>query len=365
MPVNHLEHVYKSKTGTYTARLRVPADVQPIIKKTELHQSLRTKSKTEAAALAPTIIRQLQNEIELARSIPSKTLGGTSLLDAADHLPNPHYRLVLRDLANHSGCDQIEQLTYEAWQRWCYHREDLVPKRSVYTLRNEVTLVRTAILKTMAARRLPFDQQILATPKWRPPTRDERRARQQANSPYTLARWQQLYDAMDRNTPIQRASCAIFALGLFTGARISEISNMQADHVTDGLWSIPRSKNLAGERVIPLIPLAQHIIASQPVHLDGYIFPRINLDWKTQANRFSARVNHYLTRAGALAFETMHSTRSTFRTLVPRCAPSPEGTVDMLMGHSPSGHVSATYYRATLEDCIQLMSHYRPEVRVD
>ena len=365
MPANHLEHVYKSKNGTYTARLRVPADVQPILRKNELHQSLRTKSKSEAAALAPSVVRQLKNEIEVARGVPTTQPDGTPLLDAADHLPNPHYRLVLRDLANHSGCQQIEQLTYEVWQRWCYHREDLVPKRSVYTLRNEITLVRTAILKTMAARRLPFDQQMLAPPKWRPPTREERRARQQANSPYTLERWQQLYDGMDRNTPIQRACTAIFALGLFTGARISEISNIQHDHITEGLWTIPRSKNLAGERVIPLIPLAQHVIASQPPSIDGYVFPRINLDWNTQANRFSARVNHYLTRAGATPYETMHSTRATFRTLVPRCAQSPEGTVDMLMGHSPSRHVSAAYYRATLEDCIQLMSHYRPEVRVD
>ena len=37
----------------------------------------------------------------------------------------------------------------------------------------------------------------------------------------------------------------------------------------------------------------------------------------------------------------------------------------MLMGHSPNRHVSSAYYRATLEDCIQLMRHYRPEVRVD
>jgi len=365
MPANHLEHVYKSKTGTYTARLRVPADVQPIIKKTELHQSLRTKSKAEAAALAPAVVRQLQNEIEVARGIPSATPEGTPLLDAAEFLPNPHYRLVLQDLSNHSGCDQIEQLTFDAWQRWCYHREDLVPKRSTYTIRNETTLVRSAILKTMAAKRRPYDPAILTTPKWRPPTRDERRARRQANSPYTLERWQHLYDRMDRNTDMQRACCAIFALGLFTGARISEISNMQADHLTDDLWTIPRSKNLSGERVVPLIPLAQHVISQQRPGPDGFVFPRINLDWKIQAARFSARVNFYLTRAGATPFETMHSTRSTFRTLLPRYAQSPEGTVDMIVGHSPSGHVSSAYYRASLEDCIQLMSHYRPEVRVD
>jgi len=365
MPANHLEHVYKSKSGIYTARLRVPSDVQPIIKRTELHQSLRTRIKSEAAALAPAIVRQLQNEIDVARGIPAKSPDGTPLLDAAEHLPNPHYRLVLRDLANHSGCDQIQQLTFDAWQRWCFHREDLVPKRSVATLRNEVTLVRTAILKTMAAQRLPFDQKILATPKWRPATRDERRARDQANSPYTLERWQQLYDRMDRNTPIQRACTAIFALGLFTGARISELSNMHVDHISDDLWTIPISKTLAGERVIPLIPMAQHVIASQRPGPDGYIFPRINLDWKIQAHRFSARVNFYLTRAGAKPYETMHSTRGTYRTLVPRCAQSPEGTIDMLMGHSPRGHVSAAYYRASLEDCIELMSHYRPKVRVD
>ena len=45
MPANHLAHVYQNKAGVYTARLRVPSDVQPHLKKTELHQSLKTKSK--------------------------------------------------------------------------------------------------------------------------------------------------------------------------------------------------------------------------------------------------------------------------------------------------------------------------------
>lgn len=366
MPANHLAHVYQNKAGVYTARLRVPSDVQPHLKKTELHQSLKTKSKREAKILAPTILAQLQSQIDLARQTPSLPDNQTPFAEATQYAANSHYALVLQDLANHSGCQYIEQLTLPQWQAWCYHREDLQPQRSVSTLRNEIMLVRSAILKTMAARRLPYDRQTLASPRWRQPTRDEKRNRDNANSPYTLARWQELYDGMPTNTPIQQATKDAFALGLLTGARISEIANMSVDQITDGLWSIPRSKSLAGERVIPLIPLAQKIIDRRWAGPDGWLFPRSNHAWKAQADRYSARISQTLKRLGATRYETMHSTRATFRTLVPRCAPSPEGTIDMLMGHSPVGkHVSSSYYRATLEDCIELMRHYRPAVRVD
>ena len=365
MPANHLEHVYQNKSGVFTARLRVPADVQPVLRKTELHQSLRTKSKREAQTLAPMVLKGLQRQIEEARQVPTHTDTSTPILEASDYLPTPHYRLVLKDLVNQSLCTNVEQLTLDIWQRWCFHREDLKPQRSVATLRNEVMLIRSAILKLMSENRRPFDRQILASPRWRQATREERRNREQANSPYTLSRWQELYDGLPRNTALQRACVDIFALGLLTGARVSEISNMTEEEVTDELWTINRSKSLSGERVIPLTPQAQSIISSRWAGIDGFLFPRINLDWKLQADRYSARINQYLKRAGAGPFETMHSTRSTFRTLVPRCAPSPEGTIDMLMGHAPRGHVSASYYRASLEDCIALMATYRPQIRLD
>lgn len=365
MSANHLEHVYVNKSGVYTARLRVPADLQPVIRKTELHQSLRTKSKREAKTLAPTVIAQLQRQLDTARQVPQTTSTETLIVDASKFLPTPHYRLVLRDLANHTRCDHVEQLNLDLWQLWCFHREDLQPRRSVATLRNEIMLVRSAILKLMAERRLSFDRNLLASPRWRQATRDELRNRDQANSPYALPRWQELYDGLPSGTPIQRAVRAAFALGLFTGARISEIANITADQISGDLWSIPRSKTLKGERIVPLIPQAQQVLSTRWPDVDGFLFPRMHEDWNKQAMRLSARINYYLKRAGASRFETMHSTRATFRTLVPRCAASPEGTIDMLMGHNSVGHVSASYYRATLDDCIELMRHYRPDVRID
>ena len=59
-----------------------------------------------------------------------------------------------------------------------------------------------------------FDRNLLTHPKWRETTKTEIRNRQQANSPYTLDRWQELYDAMPRRTAFQRSCRAAFALGL-------------------------------------------------------------------------------------------------------------------------------------------------------
>lgn len=358
-------HIHQTRNGTFTARLRVPADLQPVLGKTELHKSLHTKNLREAKVLAPTIVAQLRSQLDEAKLAPHPD-HGTPIGAAAEFLPpRPRHKAVLQDLINHTRLQHVEYLTLSHWQRWCYSREDLQPQRTVATVRNETTLIRSAILKLMASRRLPFDRNLLTHPKWRETTKTEIRNRQQANSPYTLERWQELYDAMPRRTAFQRSCRAAFALGLLTGARISEIANMTTAQIQDNLWTIPRSKTLHGERTIPLTPLAQDVIASLTPDPDGFLFSRRDDDWSTQATRYSMALARTLKKAGAASHETMHSTRSTFRTLVPRYASSPEGTIDMLMGHAPPKHVAAAYYRASLADCISLMHAYRPSIRLD
>ena len=356
------KHIFQNSAGTYAVRLRVPENLRPIINRTELRRSLKTKDFEEAQKLAPAAVQALRQELD-----PRK-VSQTPIMDAMHHLPDTLTRLhipILADLVGYTGCHNVEDLTMEDWQRWCYRREDLKP-RAVSTVRQEAITTRAAILKLMASHRKPFDKSILTNPRWRPMTKLEKRARDKANSPYSLDRWQQLYDNMPNRLHSQKQAKKIFALGLLTGARISEIVHTHQDHIVDGLWTIPRSKSIAGERVVPLIPLAQDVFDSLKPDEDGYLFHHDGRDWRDQNSNFSNNVMRNLKKAGATPkVETMHSTRATFRTLVPRCWQAPEGTIDMLMGHETKRHVSEAYFRATLEDCIELMSYWRPEVRLD
>lgn len=356
------KHIFKNSAGTYAVRLRVPENLRPILNRTELRRSLRTRDLTEAQRLAPAAVQALRQELD-----PRK-VSQTPIMDAMHHVPDTvesSHIPVLADLVGYTGCQNVEDLTLDDWQRWCYRRED-VRRRAVSTVRAEVITTRAAILKLMASHRKPFDRTILTNPRWRPMTKIEKRIRDKANSPYSLDRWQELYDSMPTRLQSQRISKKIFALGLFTGARISEICHARVDHIVDGLWTIPRSKSIAGERTVPLIPMAQEVFDSLRPDEDGNLFHHDGRTWRQQNSNWSNNVNRNLGKAGAEPqIETMHSTRSTFRTLVPRCWQAPEGTIDLLMGHESKNHVSQAYYRATLEDCIELMSHYRPQVVLD
>ncbi|MGB1594675.1 MAG: DUF6538 domain-containing protein [Promethearchaeia archaeon] len=356
------KHIFQNSAGTYAVRLRVPENLRPILNRTELRRSLKTKDLEEAQKLAPAAVQALRQELD-----PRK-VSSTPIIEAMHHLPDdvkPTHGAVLADLMGFTGCHNVEDITMDDWQRWCYRRED-IKQRSVATVRQEAITTRAAILKLMAAQRKPFDRAILTNPRWRPMTKLEKRIRDKANSPYSLDRWQQLYDNMPSRLHTQKVAKKIFALGLFTGARISEIVHTHQSHIVDGLWSINRSKSIAGERIIPLIPQAQEVFDSLKPDEDGYLFVRDGRDWRDQNANYSNNVIRNLKKAGATPkIETMHSTRSTFRTLVPRCWQAPEGTIDMLMGHETKRHVSEAYFRATLDDCIELMSHWRPEVRLD
>lgn len=362
MTATTAKHIFKNAAGTYSVRLRVPENLRPILERTELRRSLKTKDLAEAQKLAPAAVKALRQELD-----PRK-VSSTPIMDAMHHLPEDvatGHVAVLVDLIGFTGCHNVEDITMSDWQRWCYHRED-IKSRAVSTVRQEAITTRAAMLKLMASQRKPFDRAILTNPRWRPMTKLEKRARDKANSPYTLPRWQQLYDNMPSRLHSQKIAKKIFALGLFTGARISEIVHAHQDHIVDGLWTVPRSKSIAGERVIPLIPQAQEVFDSLKPDEDGQLFVSDGRNWRDQNANYSNNVIRNLGKAGATPkIETMHSTRSTFRTLVPRCWQAPEGTIDMLFGHETKRHVSENYYRASVEDCIQLMAHYRPDVRLD
>ena len=41
-------YIVKARSGIYHVRIRVPADAQPLLRRTELHCSLGTRSRREA-----------------------------------------------------------------------------------------------------------------------------------------------------------------------------------------------------------------------------------------------------------------------------------------------------------------------------
>jgi integrase len=75
-------------------------------------------------------------------------------------------------------------------------------------------------------------------------------------------------------------------------------------------------------------------------------------------------------KAGAMTrVETQHSTRSTFRTLSPRMAPTstPAGVIEAIMGHEIKGAISSAtkhYLRAFEPDAHAFMANWRPAISI-
>lgn len=423
----------------YHVRIRVPADAQPLLRRTELHCSLGTRNRREAEQRARPLITRMRAQIFKARAkvsgdtyraeILSAQAESLGTFDAIDGHFEQHYpahtieqlqafiaqltqptlnppsepaRTVLTSLSDltpltaildHNenvdlGAEAIRQrsrsfadfmahqhaegryyldhVTIEHWQDWCRALFDGDNKRATVKLKQ--SCARAAIKDFLIDNGKTYDPARWTSVVVGKTSRTELEERRDANSPLTLSRWQELYDAHLSHNLLDEAD--IWALGLLTGARINEIIHMHASQLdlTLNEWRIPISKTLAGIRMIPLTPMALDIIEARlTASPDGYLFARgINEDrsyrnWYNKCGRARAKI-------GAVPHvETQHSTRSTFRTLAPRMAPAstPAGVIEAIMGHEISGGIaSATkhYLRAFEPDAHTFMAHWRPAI---
>ena len=109
-------YLSKAPSGHYHVRMRVPSDCQPLIQRTEMHVSLKTKSRREAERLAAPIITSMRAQIIKAKAAINRDsyraevlraqIASLNPFDAIDrHFERTHPRHTLEQLEQH--VDQI------------------------------------------------------------------------------------------------------------------------------------------------------------------------------------------------------------------------------------------------------------------
>ena len=430
-------YLKQARSGIYHVRIRVPADAQPLLRRTELHCSLGTRSRREAEQRARPIITRMRAQIFKAKAKASgdqyradilraraDSLGAFDTIDRHFEEQHPQHTLEqlkqfmaqlsaptetppaepartvltafsdltpLTTIIDHNetadlgkaaisqrrrafdglvhhlhaeGIYYLEHTTPDNWQAWC---------RSLYsdglshsTITQRQSSARKVISDYLVQHGRTFNAHEWTSVKLGHTPRAELEARRDANGPLTIQRWQEIYDNMLRHKFPDEAD--VWALGLLTGARIQEIVAITQDQIDFDLaeWRIPVSKTLAGVRMIPLTPMALDILRPR-LSSEFYAFARRGDEEHTERH-WSNKCRKARQKAGAFnKIETQHSTRSTFRTLAPRMAPSstPAGVIEAIMGHEISGGIaSATkhYLRAFEPDAHAFMAHWRPAI---
>jgi len=153
-------------------------------------------------------------------------------------------------------------------------------------------------------------------------------------------------------------------LGLYTGARIEEICQLQVDDVrlVDGLWVIsivedsPEKsvKTLSSERMVPLHPflidnLKFHLYI-ESVRSEGHtrIFPelkRVQEKWGHYVSKwFNSKYKKDCGIVAPLRKKTFHSFRHTVATMLSE-AEVQEKAISELLGHSQSGQTAGRYIK--------------------
>ena len=262
----------------------------------------------------------------------------------------------------------LEHVTPDHWQSWC--RSLTTSGLTNVTIRLKQTNVRSVIRDYLTAQGRTFQPHQWASIALPKAPRSHQTARRDANSPLTLPRWQEIYDAHLAHNREDEAD--IWALGLLTGARVGEILHIDSSQIDLSLneWRIPHSKSLAGVRMVPLTPMAHAIVEARLMASpNGQLFEQRSTPEATGV-LWRSRCDAARKKAGAKPrVETQHSTRSTFRTLAPRMAPNdtPSGVIEAIMGHELGGQIaSATkhYLRAFEPDAHAFMAHWRPDITI-
>jgi len=434
-------YLRQAPSGMYHVRIRVPADAQPLLRRSELHCSLGTRNRREAEQRARPLITRMRAQIFKARAkvsgdtyraeILSAQVESLGVFDALDDHFSQHHpahtieqlqafiaqltkptlnppsepaRTVLTSLSDltpltaildhnetvdlgpaairqrtrcysefmahqHSeGRYYLEHVTLDHWQAWCRSLNGDNIRHS--TIRMKQSCARAVIKDYLIDNGKTYDPSQWASIVIGKTSRTELEERRDANSPLTLERWQEIYDAQVALNLFDEAD--IWALGLLTGARIGEIIHLHASQLdlTRNEWRIPVSKTIAGIRMIPLTPMALDIIEARlTASPDGFLFARRKND-QTTYTYWNSLCRKARQSSNALPrIETQHSTRSTFRTLAPRMAPAstPAGVIEAIMGHEISGGIaSATkhYLRAFEPDAHAFMAHWRPAISI-
>jgi len=432
-------YLKQARSGIYHVRIRVPADAQPLLRRTELHCSLGTRSRREAEQRARPIITRMRAQIFKAKAKASDdqyradilraradSLGAFDTIDRHFEEQHPQHTLEqlkqfmaqlsvptetppaepartvltafsdltpLTTIIDHNetadlgkaaisqrrrafdglmhhlhaeGIYYLEHCTPDHWQAWCrsLYSENL----SRATITQRQSSARKVIGDYLIQHGRTFNIHEWTSVKLGHTPRPELEARRDANSPLTLERWQEIYDGMVRHKCPDEAD--IWALGLLTGARINEIVAINQDQIDLDLaeWRIHESKTLAGIRMIPLTPMALDILRPR-LASEFYAFARRGDD-ELSDRHWSSRAHKARQKAGAFSrIETQHSTRSTFRTLSPRMAPTstPAGVIEAIMGHEIKGAISSAtkhYLRAFEPDAHAFMAHWRPAISI-
>ena len=121
----------------------------------------------------------------------------------------------------------LDHVTLEHWQDWCRALFDGDNKRATVKLKQ--SCARAAIKDFLIDNGKTYDPSQWASVVVGKTSRTELEERRDANSPLTLERWQELYDAHLSHNLLDEAD--IWALGLLTGARINEIIHMHASQL--------------------------------------------------------------------------------------------------------------------------------------
>ena len=155
----------------------------------------------------------------------------------------------------------------------------------------------------------------------------------------------------------------LITLGMFTGARIGELTALRVESVDLDAKSfeIVSSKTEAGVRTVPIHPALQDTLARLVADSrDGFVLTGFPVDKWGDKRQLAKRFGKLKTRLGYPKGQDFHSIRKTVITMLTR-ADVRTTTIQDIVGHERKGMTEGVYYEgATLEakaEAIALLSY--------
>ena len=155
----------------------------------------------------------------------------------------------------------------------------------------------------------------------------------------------------------------LISLGMFTGARIGELTALRVENVdlAGKSFEIVSSKTEAGVRTVPVHPALQDTLARLVADSrDGFVLTGFPVDKWGDKRQLAKRFGKLKTRLGYPKGQDFHSIRKTVITMLTR-ADVRTTTIQDIVGHERKGMTEGVYYEgATLEakaEAIALLSY--------
>ena len=385
-------YIVKARSGIYHVRIRVPADAQPLLRRTELHCSLGTRSRREAEQRARPIITRVRAQIFKAKAKSSGDQYRADILRArADSLGA--FDTIDRHFEEQHPQHTLEQLKqFMAQLSAPTETPPSEPARTVLTAFSDLTPLTTIIdhNETADLGKAAISQRRRAFDGLMHHLHAEGIYYLEHTTPDNWQAWcRSLYsDGLSHSTITQRQSSArkvisdylvqhgrTFNAHEWTSVKLGHTprAELEARRDANGPLTIQRWQEIYDNMLRHKFPDEADVWAL------GLLRPRLSSEFYAFARRgdeehterhWSNKCRKARQKAGAFnKIETQHSTRSTFRTLAPRMSPAstPAGVIEAIMGHEISGGVaSATkhYLRAFEPDAHAFMAHWRPAISI-